>query len=92
MECVLELRRDDVEMLSQLGCADEDNDVDPQLGYPPAYPKLCRHAHASGLPMPYTEGPPQRFLPYCPETEDVSAISAIFLSVITLSFFENGQK
>jgi hypothetical protein len=59
-------------MFSQLGYAEEETEVDPQLGYPLVYPKLCRHAHASGLPMPFLEGPPQRFLPYSPQAEDVS--------------------
>lgn len=57
-------------MLSQVGCAEEDAEVDPQLGYPPVYAKLCRHVDAAGLPMPFTEGPPQRFLPYAPDAED----------------------
>uniref|UniRef100_A0A7I4FD07 Myb-like domain-containing protein n=1 Tax=Physcomitrium patens TaxID=3218 RepID=A0A7I4FD07_PHYPA len=48
----------------------EDTEVDPQLGYPSAYPNLCRHAHATGLPLPFTEGPPQRFLPYSPQADD----------------------
>ncbi|KAG0621493.1 hypothetical protein M758_3G024700 [Ceratodon purpureus] len=58
-------------MLSQVGCAEEDAEVDPQLGYPPVYARLCRHADAAGLPMPFTEGPPQRFLPYAPHEEDL---------------------
>ncbi|KAG0599265.1 hypothetical protein M758_12G138900 [Ceratodon purpureus] len=57
-------------MFSQLGCAEEDTEVDPQLGYPLVYPKLCRHAHSTGLPMPFLEGPPQRFLPYSPLADD----------------------
>lgn len=68
------------EMLSQLGCAEEHLGVDSQLGYPRLYPKLCRHVHATGLPMPFLEGPPQRFLPYSPQAEDVSHLS------FTLSF------
>jgi len=58
-------------MLAQLGCAEEDAEVDLELGYPPVYAKLCRHEDAAGLPIPFTEAPPQRFLPYAPHAEDV---------------------
>ncbi|XP_024363029.1 uncharacterized protein [Physcomitrium patens] len=50
--------------------AEGDTEVDPQLGYPHAYPKLCRHAYSTGLPMPFTQGPPQRFVPFSPQPED----------------------
>jgi len=51
--------------------------VDEELGYPHGYAKLCRHAAAQlqGLLTPFTEGPPQRFLPYAPQTEDVSSFT-----------------
>lgn len=52
--------------------AEGDTEVDPQLGYPHAYPKLCRQAYSTGLPMPFTQGPPQRFVPFSPQPEDVS--------------------
>lgn len=71
-------------MLSQVGCPEEDAEVDPELGYPAVYAKLCRHADAAGLPMPFTEGPPQRFLPYAPHAEDVSLLVCI-LSVLVRS-------
>lgn len=50
--------------------AAEGSEVDSQLGYPPVYAKLCRHAMAVELPMPFAEGAPQRFLPYSPQAED----------------------
>lgn len=53
---------------------DEERAVDPQLGFPRGYAKLCRHAHiqAQGLISPFTEGPPQRFHPYAPQDEEIA--------------------
>lgn len=73
-------------MLSQLGCAEEDAEVDAELGYPPVYAKLCRHEDAAGLPIPFTEGPPQRFLPYAPHAEDVSKACLLVSSTHLLQF------
>jgi len=58
-----------VEMFSE-----EEIEVDSQLGFPPVYAKLCRHAVAVELPMPFTEGAPQRFLPYSPQADDVKSL------------------
>lgn len=63
-------------MLSMLGCSEEDVKVDVKLGYPRVYAKLCRHEDSAGLPIPFTESPPQRFLPYAPHAEDVSNLSS----------------
>jgi hypothetical protein len=63
--------------------------VDPQLGYPLGYAKLCSQqaaAHGHGqqqqeeggdsvvtvFTTPYSRGPPQRFLPYSPVTQNSS--------------------
>lgn len=62
--------------------SEEDTEVDSQLGYPPVYAKLCRHAVAvAELPMPFTEGAPQRFLPYSPQAEDVMLSHSLSLSL-----------
>jgi hypothetical protein len=68
-------------MFAKLALTEEEKTVDEQLGYPHGYAKLCR-CHAStaelqhGLQLtPFTEGPPQRFLPYSPQAEDVSFLS-----------------
>eukprot|EP01018_Ginkgo_biloba_P026442 Gb_23424 [translate_table: standard] len=55
---------------------DEERMVDPELGYPRGYAKLCRNAHIQmqGLITPYTEGPPQRFLPYALQPEDMAKL------------------
>jgi hypothetical protein len=59
-------------MFAKLVLTDEEKAVDEELGYPHGYAKLCRHAAAQlqGLLTPFTEGPPQRFLPYALQTED----------------------
>ena len=64
-------------MFSKLVLTEAERAVDPQVGYPLGYAKLCRHAagQLQGLLTPFTEGPPQRFLPYSPQTEDVSLLS-----------------
>lgn len=56
-----------------LSLSDEEKAVDPQLGYPVAYAKLCRHAvtQPQGILTPFAEGPPQRFVPYAPPSEEV---------------------
>ncbi|KAH7414599.1 hypothetical protein KP509_14G001300 [Ceratopteris richardii] len=53
---------------------DDEKVVDPQLGYPRGYANLCRQAHIQmqGLITPFTEGPPQRFLPYVPLDEELA--------------------
>ncbi|MCO5600727.1 hypothetical protein L7F22_054842 [Adiantum nelumboides] len=55
---------------------DEERAVDPQLGFPRGYAKLCRHAHiqAQGLISPFTEGPPQRFHPYVAQDEEIAKL------------------
>ncbi|KAI5059919.1 hypothetical protein GOP47_0024339 [Adiantum capillus-veneris] len=55
---------------------DEERAVDPQLGFPRGYAKLCRHAYiqAQGLISPFTEGPPQRFHPYAVEDEQIAKL------------------
>ncbi|MCO5601932.1 hypothetical protein L7F22_056058 [Adiantum nelumboides] len=55
---------------------DEERAVDPQLGFPRGYAKLCRHAHiqAQGLISPFTEGPPQRFHPYAAQDEEIAKL------------------
>lgn len=69
------------EMFAKLALTEEEKTVDEQLGYPHGYAKLCR-CHASSAELqhclqltPFTEGPPQRFLPYSPQAEDVSFLS-----------------
>ena len=64
-------------MFSKLVLTEVERTVDPQVGYPLGYAKLCRHAagQLQGLLTPFTEGPPQRFLPYSPQTEDVSLLA-----------------
>jgi len=61
-------------MFAKQVLTDEERKVDPELGYPRGYAKLCRNAHIQmrGLITPYTEGPPQRFIPYTLQPEDVS--------------------
>lgn len=61
-------------MFAKQVLTDEERRVDPQLGYPRGYAKLCRNAHIQmrGLITPYTEGPPQRFLPYILQPEDIA--------------------
>jgi len=56
-----------------LSLSDEDKEIDPQLGYPVAYAKLCHHAvtQPQGILTPFAEGPPQRFVPYAPPSEEV---------------------
>jgi hypothetical protein len=68
-------------MFAKLALTEEEKTVDEQLGYPHGYAKLCR-CHASSAELqhclqltPFTEGPPQRFLPYSPQAEDVSFLS-----------------
>jgi hypothetical protein len=68
-------------MFAKLALTEEEKAVDEQLGYPHGYAKLCR-CHASTAELqhslqltPFTEGPPQRFLPYSPQAEDVSFLS-----------------
>lgn len=60
-------------MFAKQVLTDEERRVDPELGYPRGYAKLCRNAHIQmrGLITPYTEGPPQRFLPYMLQPEDM---------------------
>lgn len=72
-------------MLSEVGLAEEERVVDPQLGYPHGYAKLCRYnvsGSADGgkmlLRLPFSEGPPQRFLPYPPQVERVSNYNSCF--------------
>lgn len=72
-------------MLSEVGLAEEELVVDPQLGYPHGYAKLCRYnvsGSADGgkmlLRLPFSEGPPQRFLPYPPQVERVSNSTSFF--------------
>lgn len=56
-----------------LSLSDEEKAIDPQLGYPVAYAKLCHHAvtQPQGILTPFAEGPPQRFVPYAPPAEEV---------------------
>ncbi|KAH9317231.1 hypothetical protein KI387_019000, partial [Taxus chinensis] len=63
-------------MLARSILTDEETRVDAELGYPRGYAKLCRnaHIHMQGLITPYTEGPPQRFLPYAAQPEDIAKI------------------
>lgn len=64
-------------MFAKTVLTDEERAVDPHLGFPRGYAKLCRHAHiqAQGLISPYTEGPPQCFHPYAPKDEEVNVTS-----------------
>ncbi|GLJ55852.1 hypothetical protein SUGI_1199280 [Cryptomeria japonica] len=63
-------------MLARNILTEEETRVDPELGYPRGYAKLCRnaHLHMQGLITPYTEGPPQRFLPYALQPEDIAKV------------------
>jgi hypothetical protein len=67
---------DQVDLVSELMLTEEERVVDPELGYPHGYAKLCRHASTQlhGLVIPFTEGPPHRFLPYSPQSDDVSLL------------------
>ncbi|KAG0604219.1 hypothetical protein M758_10G154000 [Ceratodon purpureus] len=66
----------EVDLFSKLMLTEEERVVDPQLGYPLGYAKLCRHASLQlhGLFTPFTEGPPHRFLPYSPQSEDFATL------------------
>ncbi len=86
--------------------SEEERVVDPQLGYPLGYAKLCSQqaaAHGHGqqqqeeggdsvvtvFTTPYSRGPPQRFLPYSPVTQNVSCCSCCCHSLslsLSLSF------
>jgi hypothetical protein len=94
--------------------SEEERVVDPQLGYPLGYAKLCSQqaaaaaAHGHGqqqqeeggdsavtvFTTPYSRGPPQRFLPYSPVTQNVSCCSccchslsrSLSLSLLSLDF------
>lgn len=70
----------EVDMFSKLMLTEEERVVDPVLGYPHGYAKLCQHAavQLQGLVTPFTAGPPQRFLPYSPQAEDVSPRFLLF--------------
>ena len=59
---------------------EEEKAIDPQLGYPVGYAKLCRYAvnQPQGALTPFAEGPPQRFVPYAPPIEDVSLSFLLF--------------
>ncbi|KAG0583524.1 hypothetical protein KC19_3G143800 [Ceratodon purpureus] len=59
-----------------LTLSEEEKAIDPQLGYPVGYAKLCRHAvnQPQGALTPFAEGPPQRFVPYAPPTEDLQLL------------------
>ncbi|MCO5604480.1 hypothetical protein L7F22_058646 [Adiantum nelumboides] len=63
-------------MLAQDILTSDEKELDTQLGYPCGYAKLCRHAHIQmqGLITPFTEGPPQRFLPYAPLDEELAKV------------------
>ncbi|KAH7433986.1 hypothetical protein KP509_07G096100 [Ceratopteris richardii] len=63
-------------MLAKEVLSEDEKVVDPQLGYPRGYAKLCRHAYIQmqGLITPFTEGPPQRFLPYAPLDEELGKL------------------
>lgn len=63
-------------MFSKLMLTEEERVVDPVLGYPHGYAKLCQHAavQLQGLVTPFTAGPPQRFLPYSPQAEDFATL------------------
>ena len=78
-------------MWSEVGLAEEERVVDPQLGYPHGYAKLCRYnvsGSADGgkmlLRLPFSEGPPQRFLPYPPQVERVSNSITSFFPVLAV--------
>ncbi|KAJ7558543.1 hypothetical protein O6H91_04G045200 [Diphasiastrum complanatum] len=63
-------------MASWLVLSEEERNVDPQLGYPRGYAKLCRHAHAwvhSNI-FPYSEGPPRKFIPYALPPDDIAKL------------------
>ncbi|MCO5569873.1 hypothetical protein L7F22_023587 [Adiantum nelumboides] len=63
-------------MLAKDILTSDEKEFDTQLGYPRGYAKLCRHAHIQmqGLITPFTEGPPQRFLPYAPLDEELAKV------------------
>lgn len=63
-----------------LTLTEEEKTIDPTLGYPAGYAKLCHHAltQPQGVLTPFTEGPPQRFVPYAPSSEEVR-LSFLFL-------------
>ncbi|XP_002973051.2 uncharacterized protein LOC9637498 [Selaginella moellendorffii] len=61
--------------------SDEDRGVDPHLGYPRAYAKLCRNACAwlqlQGFLLPHADGPPRAFLPYTARPEEVAKLEQV---------------
>ncbi|KAI5076040.1 hypothetical protein GOP47_0008105 [Adiantum capillus-veneris] len=63
-------------MLAKDILTSDEKELDSQLGYPRGYAKLCRHAHIQmqGLITPFTEGPPQRYLPYAPLDEELAKV------------------
>jgi len=63
--------------MAKLVLTEEERVVDQELGYPRGYAKLCRHALAGmieGFSMPFSAGPPQRFVPYSLAPVDVSSL------------------
>lgn len=51
---------------------EEEKRIDPSLGYPLGYEKLCRHAAFRGSQItPYSKGPPQSYLPYKISVDEV---------------------
>lgn len=59
-----------------LSLSDEEKAIDAQLGYPVSYAKLCHHAvtQPQGILTPFAEGPPQRFVPYAPASEELQLL------------------
>uniref|UniRef100_A0A7I4EBW2 HNH nuclease domain-containing protein n=1 Tax=Physcomitrium patens TaxID=3218 RepID=A0A7I4EBW2_PHYPA len=59
-----------------LSLTKEEKAIDPTLGYPTGYAKLCRYALAQpqGALTPFAEGPPQCFVPYSPTSEELQLL------------------
>ncbi|CAM6029808.1 unnamed protein product [Sphagnum balticum] len=63
--------------MAKLVLTEEERVVDQELGYPRGYAKLCRHALAGmieGFSMPFSAGPPQRFVPYSLAPVDITKL------------------
>jgi len=63
--------------MAKLVLTEEERVVDQELGYPRGYAKLCRHALAGmidGFSMPFSAGPPQRFVPYSLAPVDIAKL------------------
>ncbi|XP_024362815.1 uncharacterized protein [Physcomitrium patens] len=59
-----------------INLTEEEKAIDPKLGYPSGYAKLCHHAvtQPQGVLSPFAVGPPQQFVPYAASAEDLQLL------------------